>query len=87
MSTIIIPGGGMGFNIMGTAVNLVILYFLFQFVKQNFETFKSNRPLNIVSALKSINVDISGLFQAAPTPPEYESQAAPGRYASSATNL
>lgn len=87
MSTIIIPGGGMGFNIMGTAVNLVILYFLFQFVKQNFETFKSNRPLNIVSALKSINVDISGLFQSSAPPPVGEPQASPDRYPSSATSL
>ena len=62
MSTIIIPGGGMGFNLIGTAVNLAILYFLFQFVKRNFKTFKSNRPLNIVRALKSMNVDISGMI-------------------------
>ena len=67
MSTIIIPGGGMGFNLIGTAINLAILYFLFNFVRQNFNQFKVNKPFNIVKVLRSMNVDVSGLFAPAPT--------------------
>lgn len=66
MSTIIIPGGGMGFNLIGTAVNLAILYFLFNFVRQNFNNFKSNKPFDVVKVLRSMNVDVRGLF--APVP-------------------
>lgn len=62
MSTIIIPGGGMGFNLIGTAINLAILYFLFNFVRQNFNNFKSNKPFNVVKVLRSMNVDVRGLF-------------------------
>ena len=67
MSTIIIPGGGMGFNLIGTAINLAILYFLFNFVRQNFNNFKSNKPFDVVKVLRSMNVDVGGLFTAAPT--------------------
>ena len=67
MSTIIIPGGGMGFNIIGTVINLAILYFLFNFVRQNFNNFKSNKPFDVVKVLRSMNVDVSGLFAPAPT--------------------
>tara|TARA_R110002074_G_scaffold298757_1_gene470264 strand:+ start:202 stop:420 length:219 start_codon:yes stop_codon:yes gene_type:complete len=67
MSTIIIPGGGMGFNLIGTAINLAILYFLFNFVRQNFSNFKSNKPFDVVKVLRSMNVDVGGLFAPAAT--------------------
>ena len=63
MSTIIIPGGGMGFNLIGTAVNLAILYFLFNFVRQNFDNFKANKSFNVVKFFRSMNVDVRGLFE------------------------
>ena len=62
MSTIIVPGGG-GFGgglgqTISTLINLAILYYLFMFVRQNFDTLKKNEPLDLKKTLSKMNIKI-----------------------------
>ena len=61
MSTIIVPGGG-SFGGLGqtvsTVINLGILYYLFMFVRQNFETLKKNEPIDFKKTMAKMNIQI-----------------------------
>lgn len=61
MSTIIIPGGSTGFSLgslVTTAVNIAILYFLFMFVRRNWNTVKNTFDGVLMADLSKFNLDI-----------------------------
>ena len=62
MSTIIIPGGGaLGGGLgqtLSTLINLVILYYLFMFVRQNFDSLKKNEPIDFKKTMAKMNIKI-----------------------------
>ena len=69
MSTIIVPGGTSGLrqNLFTTGVNVVILYFVYKVVREYLVNLAINKTINIVDVLKSINIDVTGLFAPAST--------------------
>ena len=63
MSTIILPGGGMGMSIMGLVGNLVALYIVVAVIKYFWRKIEfPSKPINVVSELKRYNIDAEGLF-------------------------